>query len=294
MKILITGANGMLGEKCAKLLSGSHQVLATDLADKLIYEGDLRYRSLDITNPGQVSETITEFQPDKIINCAAFTDVDGSEIKRDLAWSVNVGGVQNMIATLNPNTTSLIHISTDYVFDGIDGPYREDDPVKPINYYGETKLNAEKTILDSGTPATIIRTNVVFGNSANQEASFVYWVVKKLSRREPINVVNDQFGNPTWADGLAEIIEILVNRQIRGIYNYGGADYINRLEFALQIAAVFDLDPRLIRATSTSSLGQKAPRPFRAGLICDKIQNELGVHLYSISAALKTMKGITT
>ncbi|MFH1213519.1 MAG: dTDP-4-dehydrorhamnose reductase [Candidatus Neomarinimicrobiota bacterium] len=294
MKILITGANGMLGEKCAKLLSGSHQVLATDLADKLIYEGDLRYRSLDITNPGQVSETITDFQPDKIINCAAYTDVDGSEIKRDLAWSVNVGGVQNMIATLNPNTTSLIHISTDYVFDGIDGPYRENDPVKPINYYGETKLNAEKTILDSGTPATIIRTNVVFGNSANQEASFVYWVVKKLSRREPINVVNDQFGNPTWADGLAEIIEIFVNRQIRGIYNYGGADYINRLEFALQIAAVFDLDPRLIRATSTSSLGQKAPRPFRAGLICDKIQNELGVQLYSISAALKTMKGITT
>lgn len=284
----------MLGEKCVRLLVPEHRILATDLADSMIYNSKADYKKMDITSPEMIETVIRDFQPESVINCAAYTQVDGAETNRELAWQVNAAGPLNLVAALQPHNTPVIHISTDYIFDGINGPYQENDPVKPINYYGETKLAGEQAILNSGLPTTIFRTNVLYGNSTNQDASFVYWVVKKLRRREPINVVNDQFGNPTWADGLAEVIQISIKRGIRGLFNYGGADYINRLEFALQIAAVFDLDPTLIRAVSTCSLGQKAPRPFRAGLICDKIKSEFGIELYSIREALETMKGMTT
>ena len=290
MKILITGANGMLGEKCTRLLATKHRVLATDLHDKLIYKLTTDYRKMDITKPEEIENIIGEFQPDWVINCAAYTNVDGAETDRETAWQVNAVGPMNLVAALRKSNTPIIQISTDYIFDGVNGPYRENDPVKPINYYGETKLAGERAVLESGLPATVFRTNVLFGSSTNQEASFVYWVVNKLSHREPINVVNDQFGNPTWADGLAQVIEMAIERGINGLYHYGGADYINRLEFALQIAAVFELDPTLIRAVSTRSLNQKAPRPFRAGLICEKIQSEFGIHLYSVKEALTNMK----
>jgi len=294
MKILITGANGMLGEKCARLLAPRHTILGTDINEKLIYDLPIGYRQLDITSSGMVTAIVNDFRPDAVVNCAAYTNVDGAETNRELAWQVNAGGPQNLIAALRPFDAPIVHISTDYIFDGINGPYTEDDPVKPINYYGETKLAGERAVLASGLPATVFRTNVLFGNSTNQEASFVYWVVRKLNRREPINVVNDQFGNPTWADGLAEVIDRALSRQIRGVYNYAGTDYINRLEFALQIAAVFNLDPTLIRAISTSSLGQKAARPYRAGLVCEKVKTAFGVRLYTVKEALESMKGMTT
>jgi dTDP-4-dehydrorhamnose reductase len=293
MKILVTGANGMLGEKCVRLLAPGHEVLATDLGDKLIYDQKAAYHRLDISDAGAVDLLISDFQPEAVINCAAYTNVDGAETERDSAWRINGESPGHIVAACQIFNSRIVHISTDYVFNGINGPYREDDPAKPINYYGETKLAGERAILASGLPVTVFRTNVLFGNSVNQDASFVYWVVRKLSRREPINVVNDQFGNPTWADGLAEVIEIALHRRICGLYNYGGADYINRLEFALQIAAVYNLDPTLIRPVSTSSLGQRAARPFRAGLICEKVKSDFGIKLYTLKEALETMKGIT-
>jgi len=294
MKILITGANGMLGEKCVRLLAPCHTILGTDVNEQLIYDLPVGYRRMDITSSGMVTAIINDFRPDAVVNCAAYTNVDGAETNHELAWQVNAGGPQNLVTALTPFEAPIIHVSTDYIFDGINGPYLEDDPVKPINYYGETKLAGERAVLASGLPATVFRTNVLFGNSTNQEASFVYWVVRKLNRREPINVVNDQFGNPTWADGLAEVIDLALNRQIRGVFNYAGADYINRLEFALQIAAVFSLDPTFIRAISTSWLGQKAARPYRSGLVCEKVKTEFGVRLYTVKEALESMKGMTT
>jgi len=294
MKILITGANGMLGERCVRLLAPEHTILATDITDHLIYDCPVNYRKLDITDPKMIIAVIDDFAPETIINCAAYTSVDGAETNHELAWQVNAIGPKNLVAASSPFNITLIHISTDYIFDGLDGPYQENDPVKPINYYGQTKLAGEQAVLSAPIPVTVFRTNVLFGNSINQEASFVYWVVKKLSYHEAINVINDQFGNPTWADGLAEVIQISINRGIRGIFHYGGADYINRLEFALQIAAVFGLNPTLIRAVSTRSLNQKAPRPYRAGLVCEKIKSEFGIRLYSVKEALETMKGITT
>ena len=185
----------------------------------------------------------------------------------------------------------LIHISTDYVFDGTSGPYRETDITKPVNYYGETKLASEELIAKGQLHATLLRTNVLFGNSVNQESSFVHWVIEKLRKREKIKVVNDQFGNPTWARGLAETIAKIIETGTPGLYHYGGDNYINRFEFALEIAAVFELDPTLILPCTTRALGQKAERPFKAGLVSEKIKSDLNVKIYGIKEALTVMKG---
>ncbi len=291
MTILITGANGMLGEECVKLLSRQHNIIATDQQDGLTYKSDVTYQILDITDRQAIARITEKYQPETVINCAAFTDVDGSEIQRESAWKVNAGGVENLIAVLQNTPCRLIHISTDYVFDGTAGPYSEEQTPKPINYYGQTKLDSEKIIENSNLPWTIIRTNVLFGNTTMQKASFVRWVTEKLSRFETISVVNDQYGNPTWSYGLAEAIAKVIENDVRGLYHYAGEDYLNRFEFALKIAEIYGLNPLLIRKTTTRSLHQIAPRPFKAGLICDKIRKVLDVPFYSISESLTRMKG---
>jgi len=291
MNILITGANGMLGEECVRRLSNIHRITTCDLQEKLEYDGSAVYQKLDIVDQAAVKEIIERIQPELIINCAAYTDVDGSEINRETAWNVNTGGVRNLLTAMAGKESKLIYISTDYVFDGNAGPYAEDQPTKPINYYGQTKLDAEKLIQKSGIPWAIIRTNVLYGNTTIQKASFVRWVIEKLQRFETISIVNDQFGNPTWSFGLAEAIQKIIDKKATGLYHYAGKDYISRFEFALKIAGVYDLDPMLIRKTTTRALNQKAPRPYQAGLTCEKIKKELNVPFYSIIESLNKMKG---
>ncbi|RKY56113.1 MAG: dTDP-4-dehydrorhamnose reductase [Candidatus Neomarinimicrobiota bacterium] len=290
MNILITGANGMLGEKCVELLSHSHSVIASDLGEKLLCSSSVPYRMIDITDEEAIISCIRELKPDVVLNCAAYTDVDGAEKFKDLAWNVNVEGVKNLVSAINPIGSHLIHISSDYVFDGSNGPYTEEDETNPINYYGETKLASEKLLETLEVSWTIIRTNVLFGNSHFQEASFVHWVVKKIRNHEKIRVVNDQFGNPTWIDGLAQAIEVIIDKKAYGLYHYGGLDYVNRFEFALEIAAIFSLDPTFVRVTTTRALGQSARRPYKAGLISDKIEKELDVKIFTIKEALNAMK----
>lgn len=291
MNILITGANGMLGEKCVELLSHSHTVIASDLGEKLLYSNSVPYKIIDITDEEAVLSCIRELKPDVVINCAAYTDVDGAEKFKDLAWNVNVNGVKNLVPAINPIGCHLIHISSDYIFDGSDGPYTEEDETNPVNYYGETKLASEEVLKESEVPWTIIRTNVLFGNSHFQEASFVYWVIKKIKNHEIIYIVNDQFSNPTWADGLAQAIKVIIDKKAYGLYHYGGLDYVDRFGFALEIAAIFSLDPTLIRSITTRSLGQLAKRPYKSGLVNYKIKKELDVKVFSIKEALNAMKG---
>ena len=291
MNILITGANGMLGEKCTELLAQTHNVFAGDIVDNLCYSDSIPYRKVDITNKVDVHDFIMETKPDAVVNCAAYTNVDGAEKDRERAWDVNVEGVKNIISAISPQGSYIIHISTDYVFDGSKGPYKEDDGPTPINYYGETKLASEKVIESSQNPWTILRTNVLFGDSHFKEASFVQWVIEKMKKREVIHVVNDQFGNPTWVNGMAQAIAMVIEKRAKGIYNYGGLDYVNRFEFALEIAASFSLDPTLIKPILTRSLDQVAERPYKAGLVNDKIKKDLGVKLYTITESLRSMKG---
>jgi len=290
MKILVTGANGLLGEKCTLQLNRNFEVVATDLQENLIFDGDLTYRPLDITEEERVKEVIKDEDPEIILNCGAFTDVDASEENKEKAREINVQGVQNLVNSASPLGAHIIHISTDYIFDGTNGPYKEDDEISPVNFYGQTKYESERILIGSKIPWTIIRTNVIFGYSKNREASFVNWVIQSLSRGDKIQVVNDQFGNPTWADGFAQMVEELVQERPEGIYHYGGKDYLSRFEFALSIADVFSLDNQLIQKVKTRALDQEAKRPYKAGLVSDKLLNELDIKLFGVKEALKNMK----
>lgn len=294
MKILITGANGMLGEKCIARLAARHAIIATDLAPEPLNPAILTghsYSPLDVTNKTAVSAILRAHEPEVIINCAAYTDVDGSEDKRAEAYAVNAGGVRNLLEGLINTSTHFIQISTDYIFDGAAGPYREEDQPHPINYYGWTKWQAEEILRDASNPVTVIRTNVLFGQSRYRAASFVDWVVRNLSAGKTIRVVHDQYNNPTWADGLADALAVIIERKATGLYHYGGADYVNRYEFARLIAEVFNLEVGLIMPITTECLNQRAKRPKRAGLVCTKIQEQLHLKLITLKEALSQMKG---
>ena len=291
MNILITGANGMLGEQCTRLLASNYNVVTTDLAEKGIPGLNSNYLRMDITDLNQVLKIVDHKNPDFVINCAAYTDVDGCELHQDKAVNVNIKGIENLLRATSNSNCHVIHISTDYVFDGSQGPYREDDKTNPINFYGKTKLESEKVLLSSNVDWTIIRTNVLYGNSYNRQASFVNWVISNLSKGKSINVVNDQYGNPTWADGLAQILRKIVENKSTGLYHYAGLDYLNRFEFALIIAKTFALDSTMIRPIFTSALKQDAKRPYKGGLVSDKIKAELDVPLFSIKESLEVMKG---
>jgi len=281
----------MLGENCVRLLMSEGVLLATDLHPQLITSMPVNYRPLNITATDEVHAVLTEFRPDWVVNCAAYTGVDGSENHREKAWEVNVTGVRNIVDNLLTLGGQIIQISTDYVFDGQSGPYDENAAVNPINYYGQTKLASEHLIVESGLPYVILRTNVLFGNATNPSASFVHWVVTRLTRHEFITVVTDQYGNPTWTNGLAEAIRQVIRDGKTGLFNYGGADYVNRYDFALQIADIYQLERGYIKPITTRELNQKAPRPLRAGLVCEKIKNTFGLELYTLKEALIRMRG---
>lgn len=285
-KILITGANGQLGNSVLTQLSGKFNILATDIINN-IGATNISYKVLDITNFRQIHNTLSSFNPDIIINLAAFTDVDGCELNPDKAYLLNTKSVE----MLTRNFDGLfIQISTDYIFDGNNGPYSEDDVTNPLSIYGKTKLSAENALQDLDNTYCIIRTNVLFDYYPRTKASYIKWVVDSLHSGKSINIVNDQWNNPTWTVNLAEFIELVIDKNVKGVYNYGGADYLNRLEFAQIIASVFNLDKTLISPISTASLKQIAPRPLKGGLKIDKIKREFDINCVDLEYILNMIK----
>ncbi len=285
-RIFITGAFGQLGDAVIREFHSGFDVLAADLSIPRQKHSVCRTAEVDITDRRKVQTLLKEFAPDIVINLAALTDVDGCERSPVLAEKVNVGGVENILDCFQG---LFIHISTDYVFDGKEGPYAEDAETNPINVYGRTKLQSEEIVQSRSADWVIIRTNVVFDYNRRTRASFVKWVVDSLRAGKPIRVVDDQWNNPTWTVALAEIMHEMINGGVRGLYHYGGADYLHRLEFANRIADVFHLDRRLITPISTGELNQLAPRPLKCGLKTSKIERKLNVACIPIDTSLKAI-----
>ena len=215
------------------------------------------------------------------------TNVDGCETNPKMAEAINVGGVKNLCKIFEGH---FIQISTDYVFDGTDGPYEEDDETNPISVYGQTKLAADKWLTNNHPKATIFRANVVYGYTKRTKASFVKWVVDSLLDGKPIRVVDDQWNNPTWTESIATVIKVLIEKEALGLYHYGDKEYMNRYEFAHLIAKVFDLDTSLISPISTADLKQPAPRPLKSGLKTEKIESALGIVPNSVETCLQEIR----
>ena len=239
MKILITGALGQLGNSLKNFLSINDEVFRTGLNIPTGGNG----LQLNIVDKIMLKDIISSISPDVIINLAALTNVDFCESNPEIAKEVNTNGVQNLVDVFSGK---IIHLSTDYVFDGLKGPYKEEDQINPISVYGKTKYDAEKIVLDKNNNL-VLRANVLYNMFWNNKASFLNWVVNNLKNKNSIQVVNDQFNNPTWIESMAEILVNCLNKNMSGLYHWGDQDYLSRYDFAIKIAESYNLKSDLIK-----------------------------------------------
>jgi len=282
MRILITGAFGQLGSAFSRHLSEDFDIIRTGRSIPHGKNGII----LDVLNQIYFKEVIQATEPDLVINLAAMTQVDGCELNPNLAKEINIAGVQHLCDSFDGK---IIHLSTDYVFDGENGPYSEDDPVCPLSVYGETKLASERILLNHDPNHLVIRGNVIYDDSETTKASFLNWVVNSLKEKQEIQVVNDQVNNPTWTKSMADIIALCIEKDLSGIVHWGDADHLNRYDFAIKIAEKYVLDSKLIKAITTEELNQAAPRPLKSGLKSDKLVQALNVVPPSIDECLNAI-----
>ncbi len=281
--ILVTGSAGLLADK-----------LINEFSDFDVFAGYYnniphakKKIKIDITDKKNVISVIKKIQPDIIIHAAALTNVDLCEINRKGAWKINVQGTRNITEAIKGKNIKIVLISTDFVFDGKKGLYSEEDEPNPINYYGLTKLEAERLVKKHDN-YLIIRTARIFGISKYKD-NFLIFVIKKLRKNEEIKIVGDQYGSPTLANDISRIIKQLIKKNARGLYNVVGSDTISMYEFALKIAKVFNLNAHLIKKIKSKELQQKALRPMKCGLKTDKIK-KLGIKTLGIEEALIKIK----
>ena len=281
MRILITGAFGQLGHALQSVLSrkSNYELICTGRKIKKGQEGI----PLDIRNQVALKEIINTTAPDILINLAAMTNVDACELNPKLAGEINVAGLQHICDSFKGK---IIHLSTDYVFDGTSGPYKEDDPLNPISIYGKTKLASEHILLEKDIKNLVIRGNVLYDYSPHTSASFLNWVVSSLKNNQEIKVVEDQFNNPTWTRSMSDIIELSIENDLEGIIHWGDSVHISRYEFAKLIAKKFSLNDSLIKPVLTSQLNQPARRPLQSGLSTEKLVNMLDIIPPSIDDCL--------
>jgi dTDP-4-dehydrorhamnose reductase len=291
-RILITGANGLLGQELVDLMSRypEYDVLATgrDAAPRFASQS-CGYAPLDITSPADIARIFQDFTPAVVVNCAALTQVDECETDRDECWKVNSEAVEHLAKQCYAIGAHLIQVSTDFVFDGNDGPYREDARPNPISFYGKSKQAAENAAHGAGLDKwSVARTVLVYGTGEKlTRSNFVLWVLDKLSNGEPINVVTDQYRTPTYAPDLAAGIERIARYGKSGIFHLSGREYISVYEFARTIAEVYDLDTSLLHPTDSTRFSQTAARPLKTGFIILKAETEIGYRPRSLKNALR-------
>jgi dTDP-4-dehydrorhamnose reductase len=292
-RILICGANGLLGQRLSLMLStqNDYEVLNTSVERSYVFDNKLfDYNQLDITNRSDVKSLISSFQPDVILNAAAATNVDWCESNREEAWKINVTAVEHLAEAARKVSARLIHVSTDYVFDGKNGPYDETAKPNPLGYYGKTKLASENAIRSASIQHTIIRTLVLYGSGIGVKANFALWIINNLKAGKQISVVDDQLGNPTFVGDLAWSMIKSFELKRDGVFHVGGGDQLNRYEFALQAAEVFHLDASLIKRIRTSDLMQASPRPMVSGFITLKAETQLGMRFLTAKEGLTLLK----
>lgn len=280
MKILITGSNGLLGQKLVHQLKkdASVSLIATARGQNRLsdQEGYL-YKSLDITDRDAVLELCMALKPDVIINTAAITNVDYSEEHKEATDTLNVDAVSYLLEACKQNNTHLVHLSTDFIFDGEAGLYDETATPNPLSYYGWSKLKAEELILQSGVSASILRTVLVYGVAEEMSRSnIVLWAKGALENGTPIKVVNDQYRTPTLAEDLAQGCILAAKKRAQGVYNISGPDYMSVLELVQRVGAFWQLDTSVIQETDSTTLSQLAKRPPKTGFILNKAKEELG------------------
>lgn len=287
-RIMIVGADGSLGGDLRDIIAGETNWSIIEVTRTEARRQGME-RPFNSSDRGEWHVLFEDegWRPDVVVNTAAMTNVDECERNKEEAWKSNVTLVENLAAECKRHGRKLIQVSSDYIFDGISGPYTEIAVPKPINYYGKTKLAAENACIKSGINHAIIRTMWLYGEPRKGRSSFVTWMVNALSSREKPRVVTDEMGNPTFQVDVAYGIIKIIERDLQGVLNIAGPELMSRWDFAQEVAAAYDLDPNLPIPILSSDLDRPAKRPLKSGLISLRAATILGLRLTKVRDGLE-------
>ncbi len=293
MKVLLTGANGLIGQKLKKALASREDVelIATSLHEELCpLPLAYRFEMMDITDHLRTEALLERHRPGVVIHTAALANVNLCEKEQATCERINTEAVQNLTRLANRFETHLIHFSSDFVFDGQRDDYREEDPTRPLNHYGATKEAAEQYLMNHGHKWSIIRTILVYGYFPGMKRNnLATWVYYTLRQNKPIWVVGDQYRTPTLAEDVAEACAEMALRGKTGIYHLAGKELMSIRDMALRVAQHFGLDSTLVRPISSEELNEPAPRPPRSGFTLEKAEKMLHYQPRSLSEGLKVL-----
>lgn len=297
MKILVTGSNGLLGQHIINVLlqSNFYQVIAVGKGPcrlPFIVHKNFIYLNIDITDGVAVHHCLLTHLPNIVIHAAAITQPDACEIDTITCWKTNVTATKFLIDAATLIQAYFLYVSTDFVFDGQHGPYKETDSTNPVNFYGSSKLAAEKLVTNSKLKWSIVRTVLVFGNIlVGNRSNIISWVKENLEHNKPIKVVSDQWRTPTYIDDVVNGIVLVVKKQAVGLYHIAGQQGMSPYDMAMATANYLQLNTALITKVTASTFTQPAVRPLKTGFIIDKAIKELQYQPITFNAALKAMLG---
>jgi len=289
MKILVTGASGLLGSKVAELaFSEGYEAYSAYNQHTINYGSPVKMNLTDLDSCRRVFENV---RPEAVVHSAALTNVDLCEVEKETAWRINVYGTELIARLCEELNCFMVFISTDYVFNGEKGLYSEKDRPDPINYYGYTKLRAEEVVRSILNDYCIVRASVIFGSKpAAGKINFALWVLESLKQERRINVVVDQINSPTLNTSLAEAILEILDKRLTGLYHIAGATPISRYDFARLLAEEFKLEKELIQPTTSDKINWVAKRPKNASLNVAKAQRSLKKKPLSIRDAIRILR----
>lgn len=297
-RVLIVGSNGLIGQKILEkyLIDSNYDIIATSKSyNKFHKSSGYQFEILDITNTSAVNYIVERYNPTTIINTAALTQVDLCEEQKKLCWEINADGVKNLVNAANKINAHLIHFSSDFIFDGYNGPYKEDDKPNPLSYYGLSKLESENIVKENCKKWSIIRVILVYGIVKNMPRSnLVLWVKNNLENNKAIRVINDQFRMPTLAEDISKACFEIAKSKRLGIYHISGNEMMSILDIANKVADFFNLDKSLISPISSVELNEKAKRPQSTGFILDKAYGELNFKPTGFLGGLELFKNQLT
>ena len=288
-RILVVGASGLLGSRMMEILAPDYRVYGTYRGQRI---GSENMYELEVTKKSEVAAVIQKSRPDVVIDAHGLKSVDYCEIHPDEALRINVVGTRNVAESANAAGCKYVFISTDDVFDGEKKtPYSETDEPHPINQYGVTKLMAERAIESLNRDHIIARTSMLFGKGGSRKLpSFATWVVEQLRNEQRIDVVSDQYSNPTYTDSITEFIRRLCEKDASGLFHIAGKDTVSRLEFAVKLAEGFGLDKSLITPTKTAELKKPARMPLTLGLDISKAEEAASMKGMKIDEAISAFR----
>ena len=272
MKVILTGATGFLGN-CLLRLSCPWDIVPWSRANTQA-EG-ISCRIVNLRDISAIKAEIVNEKPDWIINTAAITNVDLCEDERFNARRINVEIVRDLATLCGANDIGLLHLSTDYVFDGNRGPYSENNPTSPISHYGELKLESEQIVLNEIGRGIVVRTMWLYGYSPRARPNMITWPLDALLKGNIVNVVGDQWGNPTYGPDLAYCLSELCRRNAYGLWHVAGGSFMTRYQQVSEMANFFSLDSSLVNSITTKELEQPAARPLISGLNTAAVERRL-------------------